>query len=282
MTAFLCSIFFRSSSGVFDMTVSPNVLIGPRLKVQRAYRHIEELRSITNPLHRDWYVIAFVPYTFPPNTKPTKFGYEYRPTKPIAEILALIIGDAVHNLRTALDHLATGIARTADASAEIHYPMCKAREDLIARPGAKLSGAHKALGAVEQALPGATKLILDEIRPANGPNDSLWGFHPLDNDDKHNLLIPTVSVTSVDNLNCVIGTNRIMGGNIGGDATKPIRLIRSDVPFSINDDFYTSVEVKFGQGGPFENDPVVSTLTQIAGLITHTINKFENLINQTP
>ena len=264
------------------MTISPDVLIGPRLKVERAYRHIDELRSITIPLHKDLYVVTFVPYTFPPNSEPTKFGFEYRPTAPIAKIFALIIGDAVHNLRAALDLLATGIARTHNANAIIHYPMSRVREDLVVKPGTNPTPAQKSLKAIEQALSGATSLILDEIRPTNGPNDALWSFHALDNDDKHNLLIPTVNVTSVSNLNCTIGTNRFVGGQIGGDATKPIKLIRADIPFFINDDFYTSVEVKFGPSGPFQSDSVVQTLTQIAELVTFTIDKFENLINNTP
>lgn len=45
---------------------------------------------------------------FPDDNTPGLYIH-YRPVQPMPETIALAIGDAVHNLRAALDHLATGI-----------------------------------------------------------------------------------------------------------------------------------------------------------------------------
>jgi hypothetical protein len=42
--------------------------------------------------------------------------------------------------------------------------------------------------------------------------------------------------------------------------------------------FETTVEVKFGPISAFENDPVVPTLTSMAKLVDDTLDAFEGLI----
>lgn len=259
--------------------VSPNILIGPRLKVQRAYGHIEELAAKTNPLMNEWYSLGIEADTTIPYAKPSGFTLRYRPTQPIAELFALIIGDAVHNLRCALDHLATGIrSGTTWKVPEGHFPMRKDREELISPSGTPIPD----LEAIELALPGSVHLLLDEIRPANGGDERLWSFHALDNDDKHNLILPTVAVTSFNMLDVKIGINTYRDCSVGGNAARPINIMRSKQPFAIEGDTETIVEVKFGAGTPFENDPVIPTLTQIAGVVSGAIDKFECLIENTP
>lgn len=259
------------------MAVSLDVLVGPRLKVQRAISHIDEIIVRTNPLAREWYSVAIEPDIVVPYAQPSGFTLRYRPLEPIAELIALIIGDAVHNLRGALDHLATGIRQSIAWQSQGHFPMRRKREELVTAGGAPIPD----LEAIEAALPGATHLLLDRIRPANGRDEPLWAFHTLNNDDKHNLILPTVAVSIIRGLNAVIGTATMRDCAAGGDATKPINLISADMPFTVEQNFETTVEVKFGQGTAFENNPVILTLTQIAGMISRTLDEFETLIRNS-
>ena len=82
-----------------------------------------------------------------------------------------MIGDAIHNLRGALDHLATGIIRTHKDGAKPYFPISQNRDDLI--NDAEMS---RRLDDMEQSLPGSKKLILDQIRPVNDARESLWSF----------------------------------------------------------------------------------------------------------
>jgi hypothetical protein len=261
--------------------VSPDVIRGSRLKVERAYRHIDELRSLTEPLSGELHtvIVNYVGFNaILADPQPTKSLIVYRPLKPIPETLAIIIGDAFHNLRGALDHLATGII---GRQREIHYPMVQNREDLIT-PGLSKSGPQKALAAIEKALPGSKDLVLDKVRPANGPDEALWSFHVLNNDDKHNLIIPTVTVARIRIPYAAAGGHQFFDAQITADAADPQVLAMFGGKVTIEGDFETTVQVKFGQGRPFENDPVIPTLTQIAGVVSHAIDEFEGWIRRTP
>jgi hypothetical protein len=253
------------------MPVSLDVLTGPRLKVDRAHRHIDELIELTKPLSRDLHVVRIEHNVGPTPDFIAPFSLVYRPMKPIPETLALIIGDTLHNLRSALDHLATGIVRTLDERAKVHFPMRKARADFLTDP---------VIARIEHVLPGAVETFANEVRPEAGAYEPLWNFHALDNDDKHNLLIPTVTVASVQNINAKFGTVSITNGTIGSDAAKPFFLIGSNTPITIEQDFETVVEVRFGPGKAFEDEPVVPTLTQTAQMVSETINAFERLIGR--
>ena len=257
------------------MAVSPDVLISPRLKVERAYRHIDELRSVTQPLSRDFYEIATNDHTFFPDFNKWGFSADYRPVKPIPELLALIIGDAVHNLRSALDHLATGICRSVRPGAKEHFPIHPKRQNLETAP---------ALASIEEAIPGAKKTFLEKIRPQDGPDEALWRFNDLNNDDKHNLLIPTVTVAEVTGIDARNAGFEMANYVRVGDGARPLNILvvlNPVAPVTINYNATVAVNVSFGSGLAFENEPVVPTLTQIAGIVSHTIDEFETLINNS-
>lgn len=261
--------------GLFAVAVSPDILIGPRLKVERANSHIDEIVACTAPLSREWHTIQIEPDTKPPYAQPTTLTLRYRPTKPIAELIALIIGDAAHNLRGALDLLATGIRQSSAPASRGYFPMRERREDLITSAGEPIPD----LASIEAALPGSADLLLNKIRPADGPNEHFWSFYHLNNDDKHNLILPTIVFARIQGINARWGLRNTMRDcTVGGDATKPMDLISSDGHFTVEDNFNTIVEVKFGEGTAFENDPVVPTLTQISGVVTSTLDQFEALI----
>src|SRR6185312_937803 len=216
------------------MAVSTQLILGPILKIQRAERHIDELRLTTYPLHRNLSEIVVVHSDVGgPDEHPECYRLVYRPKHPIPEFLAVIIGDAIHNLRSALDLLAGGIIRTLPGKPlgdkRPHFPMHSERKNLEA---------DLSLAAIEKALPGAKKLLLEDIRPANGPNETTWRFNVLNNLDKHNLIIPAVSIAEIKNVNARWGTGGVMYGGIDrGDAARPRVMMETGEPITIGDDF---------------------------------------------
>jgi hypothetical protein len=233
----------------------------------------------SSPLSPDLFCLGIEECTAPGDDKPFRYTLKYIPTKPVPEAFALVIGDVVHNCRAALDHLATAIARSEDPEAKIHYPMRREREAFVSPD----KGLTNMLRPIEKAIPGATKLILDQVRPVDDAFDRFWAFHDLDNDDKHNLLIPTVTFASVTNVNARIGTHVISNCMFGDNAAEPMNIITSDgLPIAVENNFHVAVDIKFGDVGPFQNDPVIPTLAQIADMVARTIKVFERAIADRP
>lgn len=259
------------SSNMSVMKVPLEALRGPRLKAERAHKHIDDILAASNAVPADWFDFSLKARTVPPHAKPTRFELTYTPLKPIPELFALMIGDAVHNLRAALDHLATQIARSVDRDAMIHFPVTKHRKDLHHR-------GH--LAKMEAALPGSEDLLSNKIRPVDGAQDHLWSFGGIDNDDKHNLIIPTVTLANISGLNWNMGGSIFRDCGAGNDAAKPFVAVSAGSPFALQGEPKASVKVSFGPGAPFEGEPVVPTLSDVANLVTEVLDRFEVLIRK--
>lgn len=92
-----------------------------------------------------------------------------------------IIGDAIHNLRTALDQMASELARINDRSdKDVYFPFAVDLETLEKSEKFK---AFKKCGqdCVDELL---------NLKPYRGGNDALRAVHDLDNHDKHTALVP--------------------------------------------------------------------------------------------
>ena len=203
---------------------------------------------------------------------PTRYRVTFRPKEDIPGTFAGIIGDAFNNIREAFDYTAVAVVDTwgQRPPGNLYFPITK-RKDLIA---------HTGFTAIEKAVPSFAKLFLKEIRPENGPNEHLWDFYTLHKDEKHNDFVPVVTVGEIRNINAIIG--RIVMQNCGArfNAERPMGLFESHVLITMENNFQTSVEIKFGKGTAFENDPVIPTLTQISQLASETIDWLASLIKR--
>lgn len=146
----------------------PLDLNSSRIKLKAAREHIERLRKSTSPLDPRYYEVSLIETAGPAImlNSPKSYRLVYTPKEPIPETLANIIGDALGNLKSALDYAAVRI----DAPGT-YFPTAP-RADLPNQP---------ALTKLEAALPGFRGLLLNTIRPENGPDEPLWeliGTHP--------------------------------------------------------------------------------------------------------
>lgn len=161
-------------------------LAGARNKIDRANKHFDEVNAAVE--------IALGAEDKSNLTPP----YEYRPDrqeliiaspkpKPVDPALPLAIGDCLHNLRSALDHLAFQLAvlngKAVEAETKISFPVCLTDADfkgLIRKKVAPFIGG-KALAAIERLQPYQTGNLRE--------NDILWVLSQLDIIDKHRLLV---------------------------------------------------------------------------------------------
>ncbi|WP_348267729.1 hypothetical protein P8936_00450 [Edaphobacter paludis] len=102
--------------------------------------------------------------------------------------IVTMAGDVVHNLRTALDHLAYHLVAVGMECAPV-LPLTDAEMRQIAFPIAETLKQYEAdkPKRVKGMLPEAVEAI-DRCKPYKGGNDELWRIHELDNIDKHRTL----------------------------------------------------------------------------------------------
>jgi hypothetical protein len=144
-------------------------------------------------------------------------------TKPLPPAFSLMTGDAVHNLRTALDYCWMGLRRSISPDPGKHtLPRGVKREEVEGT-------LRKA--AIEQSIEGIDAFVLDRIKPYRDGNYLLWLLGQLDNRNKHNLLITTLAASHVRKMSLSSKSGRISDiqitdGQFGG----PLRLIGTDDP----------------------------------------------------
>src|ERR1035437_1403736 len=145
-------------------------------KIERAKEHIRDL---------DRERAAFLgsnPYTLTPefNGETSSTLYFLDECRDIPDVIPLIAGDAIHNLRTALDYLACGLVKDNgnEPTSHTYFPISECAEKY--RPESK----RKTEGVSD-----AVKQAIDAFKPYRGGDDTLYGLHRLDIIDNQTLLL---------------------------------------------------------------------------------------------
>lgn len=243
---------------------------GPRLKVKRANSHIDTIINDSVPLAKKLYEIDCGPTrSIALLAQPDCFCLTYRPKETITDYFSPIIGDAVNNLREALDYWINAALRAIGQPKKVHFPFSEEWKDLEA------SGRYL---AIQKAFPDAAKFILREIKPCRDTNLELWASTSLCNHNKHNDFVPTITVVNIENINARVGTNTFQNCGTGGNANQPIYFLKADTPITMDNDFSTSVELIFPEGAIFENRPVAPTLTQMSQAVSEALDALETFL----
>src|SRR6266571_2456329 len=244
--------------------------LGPRLKIERADRHIADVDDVVRKfLEREPYTAVVE------QEKGCPDSLVLRAKEKLPNRLATIIADAVHNLRTSLDYLAVDlVALNGQSTKDVYFPFCASADDLEAK-------------IVERHIDRATEKIVNEIRllkPYRGGNDALRAIHDLDIIDKHKLLIPIGYVGSVKNLVYsakpdpnttnifVFGDNHWRGAL--DDGAKMVTLVTGH-NLKVGQNFKAEIQIAFADGQPFEGKPIIQSLKIFSKAVTSVIARFE-------
>ena len=245
------------------MTAPASEFTGSRLKVQRAYRHIQELETIFRGFLQTEFcrlVVESDPQTGNQLIKVASLG------SPPSEV-SLVIGDIVHNLRCALDHAMVAIL--GKRRNQVAFPIAKNRDN---------PGSHSTYGIIKEALPELAILLVDQIGIHDTGDLCLWAISALDNLDKHNLLIAAVSVQELRG----IGLHDKARNNRFTDLT--VRLQEGGIAsliqyggggLEITSKGQPAATILFGKGQPLEGRPIIQSLLKLAELTSQTIQTLE-------
>ncbi len=164
---------------------------GARLKIDRAEKHLVDLEAALlalpnayrSSIQRD------------ANTGAQSVIHE--PTEAVATIrndLALITGDCVHHLRTALDHAWTIVVTRIDPGRVGHWSKFPLQRTLK-----ELEDTLKGL-EIDTSNPVLFKFLTSTVKAYETGNDDLWSLHRLDITDKHRLLLPLLPTAWITNI----------------------------------------------------------------------------------
>jgi hypothetical protein len=245
------------------MAAPPDLFRGSKLKIERANQHILDLNATLSAfVSTDFYSLRV--------EKDPKTGdhvLKFGTTRPLPERIPLIIGDALHNLRAALDFVASELVRRANGPMKhIKFPVRETREEMEAA----LRG-----GEIRVSHPDVITCILNEIKPYKGGNDALCALHDMDIADKHLLLIPVLSVTALTHVDARVGSNVFKGCAftvIGGGEHAILEMPKE---YELQCQGQPMFAVVFGQGQPLQGQPVAPTLHQLAQLVSGIVETIE-------
>jgi hypothetical protein len=165
-----------------------NRFLGSRLKIERAKKHISNLESLLQAfVDSDFYDLSVQNNT---EGGDSFLLFVLKTTLP-ADDYALIIGDALHNLRSALDlaYYQTVLLCDGTPSKWTRFPVRDTWEELVSRLDAALKE--------KQISSSIRSLMLNVIKPYKTGNEAIWLLDDLNIIDKHELLVPVLKLVIV-------------------------------------------------------------------------------------
>lgn len=239
-----------------------NHFTGAHLKIDRAKEHIQELQA------RAQIFSDQNPHSIAVDTDPNT-GHNVlcvAPAKPFPPILLTVLGDALHNLRTALDY--AWCASCVKPTAYTKFPIRESRENF--------EGAIK--GLKENARKEVELFMKDFVQPyPGGKCEFLLHLHNLDIEDKHRLLIAHREYTFINGMTAI--------DERGETFAIPQWLIvpphTASEPFSGHEHFKITNNgqavtlVTFGEGMPFQGKGLIPTLNTLVKLVKMVVDTLE-------
>jgi hypothetical protein len=239
-----------------------------RLKIERASKHIADLTAVCKSF------IDSTPYTIGRETDQATGYYHFKVTNvqaPPPEV-GLIAGDAIHNLRSALDHLAWHLvlANGNTPSRQTCFPIFDSAAKYQAMDARKVRGMSQ--GAID---------AIDAAKPYQGGNEALHTLHLLDIADKHHSLL--VTLVAVGEATIEVNTT------IKNFKAPSFALPHFQVPLKDGDVFfvcepgvenYTRINFDVALCEPeiVRGRPLVKMLDLLAQHVNNTVNGFERFL----
>lgn len=261
---------------VVRFSAVPGSLEPPRLKIERAKKHIRDLEVAVKRF------LDSNPYGLVPNedTKAGKQPPRVSVREDPPDELSLIAGDAIHNLRSALDLLVWQLvlANGSTPHDRTGFPMFRSKEAFEAGDMRPIVGVSS---TAEEAI--------KALKPYPGGDDTLWSLHRLDIADKHRfLLIVGLALRSVTMLMAFPGATEGIGLQIdlnqkedkffplkdGAELFPEFFDALALTPLPIQPDFQLAFDVAFGEGAVVKGEPLVPTLFQIADYVEGIVESF--------
>lgn len=244
------------------------------LKLSRARHHISELSALTRDyLSRKPFYLEITSVR-PPNChgvavrvedgRDRKHYWVGRTRLPIPLSLCAVLGDAIHNLRAALDLMACELVRRAGhADDQVYFPFAKDAGTFEAM----LKKRH-----LDRASPSAQELIRS-LEPYWGGNEDLRGLHELDIVDKHRTVIVMLASIRISRITLnqpgLTGEirNAKMAPLVDG---KVLVILPRDPMLREGQHVIPETELEFSDP-PFKGQEILTTMSRLADVVSDIV-----------
>jgi hypothetical protein len=240
-----------------------------RLKIERAKQHIDDLDGRITAFQADGLHRISIDADLQTGNDIIKIA----PTKPIPNDFSLILGDALHNLKSALDITINEIVffRLKVWDDHCRFTVSPTRDELVNR----MKG-----GKIFKASVAVCNFLVDVVKPYKGGNDYIWALHRLNIEDKHRLLIPTLRMDISRGLSyedergekVTIGTWGIAKGRTVSHETfsRNVKIIDEGQAT-----FHVLLDV--GIGMPYDGADIVTMLHDLAEVVSSIVYDIEKV-----
>lgn len=242
-----------------------------KLKIKRANQHITEVNALFGQF------VNTMPYEVRSDFDEAVglYGLRVQMIAAPPPVIQVVIGDAVHNLRSALEHVASDLIALALGEGERHrskFPMHETRKNLVDMIDK---------GEIKPHFPKVSEAILNVVKPYKGGNDLLWTLGKLWNIDKHRLPITTYGVTRVTGIDAVDRRgNRAVGVEAVVEQGLRVGAVASDAPLTVTNYGHASFYIQFDEVGLLEGYPVVPTLHQMSQATSQAVEVIEKALKK--
>jgi len=243
------------------MSESDDVAQTARLKIERAKHHVNDLnRKITNYLAQKPFELVFV------RVKDSNWATPILKSQvPIPPEFSLIIGDAAHNLRAALDHIIWKmVGHLAKAPENIQYPF----------PTKAVCNERFRSTVMGREIQRAGENVVNTIITLNaqpGGDDLIYGVHTLDIADKHKLIVTVAESATLQRRLCVPANPELAVNWRGLTWMRTTSNHPPDGWVEEKAKVQPAFFIAFGDGDPFVGQEVVTVLRKMTDRISEAV-----------
>ncbi len=247
-----------------------NPFDGPRIKLKRARRHIQELGQEIDQHFSRIPIVAIL------SVRETDQGGRYQTTLAtrlgIPDEIPAIFGDAIHNLRVALDIMANDVVALAGVVPKgVYFPFANDETGLTEQINSKMRGA-----------PQDVRALVRSLKPYKGGNVPLRAIHDLDIRDKHIAAIAAAISGTTPEFKAVVipgqpprlDYSSLRFGDVPEDVLAPLSPLDpgfKHVGVMLDAEFEAVIAEELPLGGK----PVIATLNELAQLVEGIVETFE-------
>ena len=190
--------------------------------------------------------------------------------------MSAALGDCVHNLRSALDHVAVAVTAPPIGQGNSGKAYFPTGSDRVAYEGER---DRKLMGAPDEAL-----RIIDALKPWTGGGNLLRELHELDVRDKHKLLLPAIAEMHIRSMDVEFsGVRRTITGNDVRSVADgknfiieiPCPGIANAAEFKLTKSLKADFSIKFDSDQPCAGQLVLPTLQKMRDVAANLVKECE-------
>jgi hypothetical protein len=237
------------------------------LKIERANKHIADIEQRLSASSD-----SYGPSLHIDRKTGEQFLYYVFLDRTLRPDIALMVGDAIHNLHCALDFAWQDTVRRLSPEGfrptKTKFPVTDTREKLVSdlTVTARISSASRLFD-----------FMVEDVKPYGGGDGDILALHALDIDDKHHLLIPMLTVTGVMGveLENVDGTRMLTDILI----VPPDRAFRQAVQLGakLADHGKVTFYITFRQGTYLQGQEIVPALLRMSAKVLRIIRRLQRM-----